>query len=68
MSPSLGFPGSYAPGDVTFLLKRIVVKELGVHEKEKYIQSGGGHYSEVLTPESPATLSSSAIWPPSVGL
>ena len=49
------FSGSYLPSDVTFLLKRIAVQELSVDAKERYIQNGGGHYSEVLTPEKAPT-------------
>ena len=46
----LGFSGSYAPEDVTFLLKLVQVRELAVDDKERFIQRGG-HYSEVITPE-----------------
>ena len=46
------FSGSYAPADVQFLLKRLTnVTTMGVAEKEALIQQGG-HYSEVLSPES----------------
>lgn len=45
------FSGSYAAGDVEFLLKRLdAVATLGVADKERHIQ-GGGHYSEVLSAE-----------------
>ena len=52
-----GFPGSYAPGDVTFLLEPIGPQEaaaLAVEpaEKERLIQTGRRHYSEMITPES----------------
>lgn len=54
------FHGSYRPEDVTFLLKPIEVEPIGVAEKERLIQSGKKHYSEMLSPErlpSPAYLS-----------
>jgi hypothetical protein len=54
------FHGSYRPEDVTFLLKPITVEPIGIAEKERLIQSGKKHYSEMLSPErppSPAYLS-----------
>ncbi|WP_349656285.1 cysteine protease StiP domain-containing protein [Xanthomonas sp. 10-10] len=49
---SLGFSGSYAPGDVTFLLTQIAVAPMAdLQEKERLIQGGHTHYSEMLTPE-----------------
>ncbi len=48
----MNFCGSYRPGDVTFLLKRLApLAPLDVAEKERLIQSGARHYSEMLTPE-----------------
>lgn len=44
--------GSYAPDDVIFLLKPIVMPSLDVAEKEALLQSGARHYSEMLSPES----------------
>lgn len=47
------FCGSYRPGDVEFLLKPIQVEPMqDVLEKERLIQSGVRHYSEMLSPES----------------
>lgn len=46
-----GFNGSYAPGDVTFLLTPVPVRTMSVEEKERHIQLRGGHYSSVLSPE-----------------
>ena len=46
-----GFSGSYAPEDVTFLLKPAAVALTGVSEKEALIQSGARHYSEMLSEE-----------------
>lgn len=43
------FHGSYAAGDVTFLLKQLSLKPIDdVHEKERLIQSGQRHYGEML--------------------
>ncbi|WP_299436723.1 cysteine protease StiP domain-containing protein [uncultured Rhodospira sp.] len=47
------FSGSYAPGDVTFLLKPVVMPTVDVDTKEAEIQSGRRHYSEMLSPEEP---------------
>lgn len=48
-----GFCGSYRPGDVEFLLKRLVSPPfIGIADKEQLIQSGARHYSEMLSPES----------------
>lgn len=46
-----GFSGSYAPEDVTFLLKPAAVALIDVAEKEALIQSGARHYSEMLSAE-----------------
>ncbi|GGJ39328.1 hypothetical protein GCM10008938_26730 [Deinococcus roseus] len=46
-------PTSYDPQDVTFLLLPIEIETLSVEEKEKRIQSGNSHYSEILSIESP---------------
>ncbi|WP_285712110.1 cysteine protease StiP domain-containing protein [Erythrobacter oryzae] len=45
------FHGSYAPEDVTFLLKPAQVALTDVAEKEALIQSGARHYSEMLSEE-----------------
>lgn len=47
----LAFSGSYAPEDVTFLLKPADIAMTGVAEKEEAIQSGRRHYSEMISPE-----------------
>ena len=44
------FHGSYLPEDVTFLLKHISMPLLSIAEKERRIQSGLCHYSEMLSP------------------
>lgn len=45
------FHGSYDPQDVTFLLKPAQIEFVDVAEKERLIQSGARHYSEMLSPE-----------------
>jgi hypothetical protein len=48
-----GFSGSYAPRDVTFLLKPVALRATEVAAKERLIQSGRRHYSEMIAPETP---------------
>ncbi len=49
---SPGFCGSYRQDDVRFLLKRLPMRSfVSVTEKERLIQSGKRHYSEMLSPE-----------------
>lgn len=51
--------GSYDPGDVTFLLKRVELAPTAIADKERLIQSGRRHYSEMISHErlpSPAYL------------
>ena len=43
--------GSYKPEDVTFLIKQIEVEELSALDKEKALQSGKKHYSEIIAQE-----------------
>jgi hypothetical protein len=45
------FSGSYAPEDVQFLLKPIEIEATPVAEKERLIQSGEVHYSEMISEE-----------------
>ena len=52
MTPSM-FSGSYDIEDVCFLLKPVSMAPTPVEEKERLIQSGEQHYSEVIAPESP---------------
>ncbi|MCD2516944.1 cysteine protease StiP family protein [Massilia sp. G4R7] len=50
----MSFSGSYRAGDVDFLLTRLPAQEFTeVAEKERLIQSGRRHYSQMLSPESP---------------
>ncbi|MDP2310797.1 MAG: cysteine protease StiP family protein [Pseudomonadota bacterium] len=48
-----GFSGSYQHGDVTFLLKRVEMAPVERHEKERLLQSGARHYSEMIGAEEP---------------
>jgi len=52
-APAPPFSGSYAPDDVTFLLKPVSLAPTDVATKEALIQSGKRHYSEMLSPETP---------------
>src|SRR5688572_6833508 len=47
-----GFSGSYLAEDVTFLLKPVELAPTEIAEKERLIQSGQRHYSEMLSAES----------------
>lgn len=47
----MSFHGSYDPQDVTFLLKPAQIGFVDVEEKERLIQSGTRHYSEMISPE-----------------
>jgi hypothetical protein len=50
-APLAGFSGSYNPEDVTFLLKRVRMRPISVEEKERRIQTGAAHYSEMISEE-----------------
>ncbi len=45
------FSGSYLPDDIQFLLKPIQIEMTPVEVKEKLIQSGARHYSDMLSQE-----------------
>lgn len=45
------FTGSYQPEDTLFLLKPLQLEMVDVAAKERLIQSGRRHYSEMLAPE-----------------
>jgi hypothetical protein len=47
--------GTYKPEDVTFLLKKVVLESTDVETKEKAIQSGTKHYSEMISMEKAPT-------------
>lgn len=48
---NIGFHGSYRPEDITFLLNITELKPTPVAEKERLIQSGQKHYSEMISDE-----------------
>ena len=53
LSVSMVFSGSYAPDDVTFLLTPLSLEPTDTNEKERLIQSGNRHYSEMIGREDP---------------
>lgn len=48
-----GFSGSYQADQVTFLLQKLDMSPTDTMEKEKLIQSGAKHYSEMISQENP---------------
>lgn len=52
----MSFCGSYRHGDVDFLLKPLQLQFVDIAHKERLIQSGVCHYSEMLSPESLPSL------------
>ncbi len=59
----MSFPGSYREGEVEFLLTRLQAQEFtGVADKERLIQSGQRHYSQMLSPESPPSARYMAVF------
>ena len=46
-----GFSGSYSPEDITFLLQQVQVDNTPPEEKERLIQSGQKHYSQMISEE-----------------
>jgi hypothetical protein len=52
LAPDLApFSGSYAPDDVVFLMKPVALAPTDVAAKERLIQSGARHYSEMVPKE-----------------
>ncbi|ANI30331.1 hypothetical protein PL78_10895 [Yersinia entomophaga] len=51
MHDFIPFSGSYLPEDVHFLLKPVEIEMTPVEQKERLIQSGARHYSEMLSQE-----------------
>ena len=47
----VGFSGSYDPADVTFLLRPLSIAATDIAEKERLIQTGQRHYSEMISVE-----------------
>ena len=55
MESERSFPGSYATEDVSFLLRRLTLAPVRIEERERRIQSGRSHYSEMIGPEDAPT-------------
>ena len=51
------FSGSYAPDQVQLLLRLIKAEHTDVEEKERLIQTGQKHYSEMISLESAPSAS-----------
>ena len=49
------FSGSYAPLEVEFLMRRMHLETTSLEERERMIQSGHRHYSEMIGPEDAPT-------------
>lgn len=47
----LGFQGSYRSEDITFLLRQDHIQPIEIADKERLIQSGQAHYSEMISLE-----------------
>ncbi|PLR37584.1 hypothetical protein CYR32_07165 [Chimaeribacter coloradensis] len=56
------FSGAYAPDDVQFLLSPVAVDYTPVAEKERLIQRGEKHYSEMLSEEPSPSAAHQAIY------
>lgn len=54
--------GSYAPQDVHFLLRPLQIESTEVEEKERLIQSGQRHYSEMISREEAPTEAHMALY------
>ena len=53
--PNEPFSGSYAPEEVSFLMRRMQLETTALEQREKLIQSGQRHYSEMIGPEDAPT-------------
>lgn len=62
IDPAVPTLGSYDPSDVQFLLRPIQMAGIDVATKERRIQSGAAHYSEMLSPESAPSPAYMAIY------
>lgn len=49
------FSGSYAPGEVGFLLRPLQLSTTPLEQRERQIQTGRSHYSEMIGPEDAPT-------------
>lgn len=59
---TVGFSGSYAPSDITFLLQNVAISSTDIAEKEAAIQSGTRHYSEMISEEKAPSAAYKAIF------
>ncbi|WP_372426743.1 cysteine protease StiP family protein [Salinarimonas chemoclinalis] len=57
-----GFPGSFEEGDIAFLLTPLALAETPTEEKERAIQSGARHYSEMIGREEPPSAAYRALY------
>ncbi|MGP9819497.1 cysteine protease StiP domain-containing protein [Salinarimonas sp. NSM] len=57
-----GFPGSFAQGDIAFLLTPLTLAETPTQDKERAIQSGARHYSEMIGREEPPSSAYRALY------
>ena len=55
MESEHAFSGSYAADDVRFLLRRLDLEPVALEERERRMQSGQSHYSEMIGPEDAPT-------------
>lgn len=64
----MSFSGSYAREDVSFLLQLLQLEHVDIREKERLIQSGAKHYSEMLSAEKPPTAEYLALFDQAMAL
>lgn len=57
-----GFSGSFADGDIAFLLTPLALDATPVEEKERAIQTGARHYSEMIGRETPPSEAYRALF------
>lgn len=62
MTPSPPFSGSYRAGEVEFLLRPVQMEWTSLEERERLIQSGERHYSEMIGPEDAPTRARMALF------
>lgn len=56
------FSGSYSPMEVEFLMRRMQLETTALEERERLIQSGQRHYSEMIGPEDAPTRGRLALF------
>lgn len=57
-----GFSGSYRSDEITFLLKKIAMQPTSTAEKERLIQMGKKHYSQMISQEHPPSAQHLALF------